>query len=171
MDDTSGPGDGEGNLYQRQHLALASQLTEEANRVLGATSRASSSSARGPGPPTQPWLEPDVNDRIGSWRPRGAGTVVARPIGFVSDHMEVVYDLDTEAAGDRRAGRGPLRARADRRHRRRLRRATWSTPSLERAAEARGEVVPEFEGRMPSVCAPGCCPNLRQARPALCGSD
>jgi ferrochelatase len=42
---------------------------------------------------------------------------------------------------------------------------------LERAAEARGEAVPTYEGRMPSVCAPGCCPNLRAARPALCGRD
>jgi protoporphyrin/coproporphyrin ferrochelatase len=46
---------------------------------------------------------------------------------------------------------------------------------LERAAEARGEVVvPEtwLPGDVrPSVCAPGCCPNLRAAKPALCGSD
>ena len=46
---------------------------------------------------------------------------------------------------------------------------------LERAAEARGEVVvPEtwLPGDVrPSVCAPGCCPNLRTSKPALCGSD
>ena len=48
-------------------------------------------------------------------------------------------------------------------------------PATERAAEARGEVlVPEtwLPGDVrPSVCAPGCCPNLRAAKPALCGSD
>jgi ferrochelatase len=42
---------------------------------------------------------------------------------------------------------------------------------LERAAEARGEAVPALEGRMPSVCAPGCCPNLRVPRAAACGRD
>jgi protoporphyrin/coproporphyrin ferrochelatase len=51
------------------------------------------------GPPTQPWLEPDLLDRL---RRHAAGsspaTVVVCPIGFVSDHMEVVYDLDIEAA-------------------------------------------------------------------------
>ena len=41
----------------------------------------------------------------------------------------------------------------------------------ERAAEARGEPVQDFEGRMPSVCMAGCCPNLRAARPAHCGRD
>jgi ferrochelatase len=48
------------------------------------------------GPPEQPWLGPDVSDRLRSLPPR-SGPVVVCPIGFVSDHMEVVYDLDTEA--------------------------------------------------------------------------
>jgi len=48
------------------------------------------------GPPSQPWLGPDVCDRIRQL-PRGS-TVVLCPIGFVSDHMEVLYDLDTEAS-------------------------------------------------------------------------
>jgi ferrochelatase len=41
----------------------------------------------------------------------------------------------------------------------------------ERAAEARDVAPAPFEGRMPSVCAPGCCPNLRESRPAACGRD
>jgi protoporphyrin/coproporphyrin ferrochelatase len=49
------------------------------------------------GPPTQPWLEPDVNDTLRSLAAGGARDVIIVPIGFVSDHMEVVYDLDTEA--------------------------------------------------------------------------
>jgi protoporphyrin/coproporphyrin ferrochelatase len=48
------------------------------------------------GPPTQPWLEPDVIDAIAALPPGTTSAVVA-PIGFVSDHMEVVYDLDTQA--------------------------------------------------------------------------
>ncbi len=45
------------------------------------------------GPPTQPWLEPDVCDHLRETR---ADTILV-PIGFLSDHMEVLYDLDTEA--------------------------------------------------------------------------
>ena len=49
------------------------------------------------GPPTQPWLEPDILDHLRSIHSRGAKAVVVVPIGFVSDHMEVIYDLDTQA--------------------------------------------------------------------------
>jgi ferrochelatase len=50
------------------------------------------------GPPTQPWLEPDICDAIRELHARGGRQVVVAPIGFISDHMEVLYDLDTEAA-------------------------------------------------------------------------
>jgi ferrochelatase len=61
------------------------------------------------GPPSVPWLEPDVNDHLaalakgtlanGEPLPDGPpSAVVVVPVGFVSDHMEVVHDLDTEAA-------------------------------------------------------------------------
>jgi ferrochelatase len=46
------------------------------------------------GPPTQPWLEPDINAWLRENRPAKVAIV---PIGFISDHMEVLYDLDTEA--------------------------------------------------------------------------
>lgn len=50
------------------------------------------------GPPSQPWLEPDVCDYLKVLRSRGTHTdVVLVPIGFISDHMEVLFDLDTEA--------------------------------------------------------------------------
>ncbi|TWT77006.1 Ferrochelatase [Posidoniimonas polymericola] len=50
------------------------------------------------GPPQQPWLEPDVCDVIEQVHNEGGvEDVVVLPIGFVSDHMEVIYDLDTEA--------------------------------------------------------------------------
>jgi ferrochelatase len=170
MDETSGPGDGDGDLYQRQHLALASALTEESNRILGRDLTGELVFCSRSGPPTQPWLEPDVNDRIEELAAAGVRTVVLAPIGFVSDHMEVVYDLDTEAAET-----------AERVGVRLIRVPTVGTlPAFvrdlvdaveDRAAEARGEAVCDFPGRMPSVCAPGCCPNLRAARPALCGRD
>jgi ferrochelatase len=49
------------------------------------------------GPPSVPWLEPDVRDHLRAVAARGARDVVLSPIGFVSDHMEVLYDLDHEA--------------------------------------------------------------------------
>ena len=170
MDALSGPGDGEGHVYQRQHLALASEITEEANRILGRELTSELVFCSRSGPPGQPWLEPDVNERIEELARGDTRTVVLAPIGFVSDHMEVVYDLDTEArATADRVGVGLVRV------------PTVGTDPifvadlvdalLERAAERRGERVADYAGRMPSVCAPGCCPNLRTARPALCGRD
>ncbi|WP_240613221.1 ferrochelatase [Brachybacterium endophyticum] len=56
------------------------------------------------GPPQVPWLEPDVNDVISRLARSGtADAVVVVPIGFVSDHVEVIWDLDTEAADTARA--------------------------------------------------------------------
>ncbi len=100
--------------------------------------------------------------------------MVVAPIGFVSDHMEVVFDLDTEA-----------RETADELGLDMVRVPTVGVDPefvsglvdlvLERAGEARGDDVerpawPVPQPR-PSVCRPGCCPNLRLAKPACCGSD
>lgn len=49
------------------------------------------------GPPTQAWLEPDVCEHLRALKEEGARDVVLAPVGFISDHMEVLYDLDTEA--------------------------------------------------------------------------
>jgi len=49
------------------------------------------------GPPQQPWLEPDICAYLKQLQAEGARDVVVAPIGFISDHMEVRYDLDTEA--------------------------------------------------------------------------
>lgn len=175
MDDTSGPGDGEGNLYVDQHVRLGRRLTDEVNAELGLDVEGELVFCSRSGRPGQPWLEPDVNDRIEELAAEGGvSAVVVAPIGFVSDHMEVVHDLDTEAAETAQKVGMPF-----------VRVATPGTDDLfveglvdlllERAAEARGEVVlPEtwVPGDVrPSVCAPGCCPNLRAVKPALCGSD
>ena len=50
------------------------------------------------GPPSQPWLEPDIRDHLGELSRSGTKAVVVVPVGFVSDHMEVRHDLDVEAA-------------------------------------------------------------------------
>ncbi|MDN5789895.1 MAG: ferrochelatase [Micrococcales bacterium] len=170
MDELSGAGDGEGHLYRRQHLALASELTRRANLALGRDLTSELVFCSRSGPPTQQWLEPDVNDRIVELADRGTTTAVLAPIGFVSDHMEVAFDLDTEARETAERA-GVVLARVP---------TVGTAPSfvadlvdaaLERAAERRGETIPDFAGRMPSVCAPGCCPNPRTTRPALCGRD
>ena len=49
------------------------------------------------GPPSVPWLEPDVNDHLRALAENGEQAVVLFPIGFVSDHVEVIWDLDNEA--------------------------------------------------------------------------
>jgi ferrochelatase len=49
------------------------------------------------GRPTDPWLEPDIVDHLRALKDRGVADVVVHPIGFLSDHIEVLYDLDDEA--------------------------------------------------------------------------
>ncbi len=49
------------------------------------------------GRPQDPWLEPDILDHVADLKARGASAVIIHPIGFLSDHMEVLYDLDDEA--------------------------------------------------------------------------
>ena len=52
------------------------------------------------GPPSQPWLGPDICDAIRAWHAEGGlEDLIVEPIGFLSDHLEVQYDLDTQAAG------------------------------------------------------------------------
>lgn len=63
------------------------------------------------GPPHIPWLTPDVGDHLATLKAQGVESAVLVPIGFVSDHMEVVYDLDVEAA-ERAAEVGITIARA-----------------------------------------------------------
>ncbi|NKB23463.1 MAG: ferrochelatase [Kiritimatiellae bacterium] len=49
------------------------------------------------GPPTQAWLGPDICDELLSLKNQGVVNVIVSPIGFISDHLEILYDLDTEA--------------------------------------------------------------------------
>jgi ferrochelatase len=97
------------------------------------------------GPPTQPWLEPDICEHLRATR---ADTVIA-PIGFLSDHMEVLYDLDTEA----RAVSQELGIRM-------VRAGTVGThPAII-------EMIAELVTQEHSPCPAGCCPApQRPARP------
>ena len=173
--------------YVAQHHALIQAIMPEVRRVLGREdlgydlvfcSRSGSPQAR--------WLEPDINDFLRELvDPKSQGTpegneasesgkpsgVVVVPIGFICDHMEVVYDLDTEAK-ETAARLGIPYERAD----------TVSTDpgfvsSLvdvleERAAQARGEnpspVTVTGTGPFHTVCPSDCC--LSPARPGHASS-
>jgi ferrochelatase len=64
------------------------------------------------GRPEDPWLEPDISDYLRAEGPKGLQAVVLCPIGFVCDHIEVLYDLDVEAAAAaRQTGIALARAR------------------------------------------------------------
>ncbi|MBS1698020.1 MAG: ferrochelatase [Actinobacteria bacterium] len=98
----SGPRDvewGEGGAYAAQHLAVARHVMSGLGGAVeggGSVPWELVYQSRS-GPPTQPWLEPDVNEVIAALPSRGIRAVVVVPLGFVSDHMEVLWDLDTEA--------------------------------------------------------------------------
>ncbi|MFC0451511.1 ferrochelatase [Rhodococcus jostii] len=85
------PADG-GRLYSRQ-VAEAARLTA---RSAGFDDFDLVWQSRS-GPPQVPWLEPDICDHLDTLAGTGVGAVIACPVGFVSDHLEVVWDLDTEA--------------------------------------------------------------------------
>jgi ferrochelatase len=78
--------------YQRQLLEVGRLVSEALGREPDPLVFQSRS-----GPALQPWLEPDILDHLREIKRQGATDVVIAPIGFVSDHMEVLYDLDTEA--------------------------------------------------------------------------
>jgi len=98
------------------------------------------------GSPSQPWLGPDVCDHLNTLRTSGVEEVVVAPIGFVSDHMEVVYDLDVEArkvAED--TGMKLVRARTAGTH------PAFVKMIRELILERINDVVP------PNICATDCC--------------
>jgi ferrochelatase len=109
------------------------------------------------GPPSQPWLEPDVLDYLREAAAAGIGSVVLAPIGFISDHMEVLYDLDLEAAGlARELGLKLTRASTvgtDPRFVRMIRELVLERREAWPVRRALGE-----RGAAGDTCAAGCCP-------------
>lgn len=83
-----------------ENSAYVQQLEEACQLVSSALGRSGDYLAyqSRSGPPMQPWLDPDILDCLKETKRQGsASAVVIAPIGFISDHMEVLYDLDTEA--------------------------------------------------------------------------
>jgi ferrochelatase len=82
-----------------QHCDYETQLRETGRLIGGAlgTGQWQLAFQSRSGSPSRPWLGPDVCEHLRALQAAGAKDVVVAPIGFVSDHMEIVYDLDTEA--------------------------------------------------------------------------
>jgi ferrochelatase len=127
--------------YEEQIRAVACQVAAKAGFTgwdLAWQSRS--------GPPSVPWLEPDILDHLRNVAAQGVREVVLAPIGFLSDHMEVLYDLDVEAA-QLCSELGLNCARA----------ATAGThPAVIRLFR---EMIETSQAvAEPIGCAPGCCP-------------
>ncbi|WUH90461.1 ferrochelatase [Streptomyces sp. NBC_00433] len=173
--DTSGPveGHGDGGAYVAQHL-------ETAALVAGAV-RAADGVERGwdlvyqsrSGSPQIPWLEPDICDHLEAAAAEGVPAVVMVPIGFVSDHMEVKYDLDTEATAKAAELDLPVSRAATVGADPRFAAAVRDLV-LERAATERGAAPARCAlgalGPSHDVCPVGCCP-ARTPLPAAAGMD
>lgn len=107
------------------------------------------------GPPQVPWLEPDITTRVAQLAAAGVHQIAAVPIGFLSDHMEVVYDLDVLAAdAARQAGVNFARAATVGNH------PAFVDMIVELVGEHFGAPARAIGslGVRPSPCAPGCCP-------------
>ena len=109
------------------------------------------------GAPHQPWLEPDVLDHLKGLRDAGATDVVVAPIGFVSDHMVVRYDLDLEARGRaEELGLSLVRAGTAGSHPR------FASMVRELVEERQRETAERpalgTRGPVPDVCPEDCCP-------------
>ncbi|WP_380168030.1 ferrochelatase [Jannaschia sp. R86511] len=172
MEDASGP---DGGAYSEQHRQTCVEVARAAGAELGTEPAWDLVYCSRSGPPTQPWLEPDVNDHLRALKDAGVPAVVVSPVGFVSDHMEVKFDIDTEAEETATEIGLPFQRAA----------TVGVAPQfvrqlvelmVERAEVARGG-SPEQPALGPwgpshAVCPVGCCANLRSPdRPAACGED
>jgi ferrochelatase len=127
-----------GDAYARDFALLAERVAERAGAARWSIAYQSRSGA-----PGVPWLEPDVLDRMAELE-RGSSVVVA-PIGFVADHLEVVWDLD-HVARERAAELGLSFSRAE---------TANAHPRFVR-------MIGELARRAPVGCAVDCCPAPRR---------
>ncbi|MGH2702184.1 MAG: ferrochelatase [Actinomycetota bacterium] len=109
------------------------------------------------GPPQPPWLEPDIVDHLEKLNSEGVSDVVVAPVGFVSDHLEVRFDLDVEAAEAAAAMRmNMVRAETVGAHPRyigMIRDLIVERTSASPARAALGEWGPSHD-----ICGASCCP-------------
>ncbi len=175
MADTSGSAELDdhrpGGAYVTQHLAVAHAVMDHLRVELGESPTWQLAYQSRSGPPSMPWLDPDINDVIDDLAEAGRRAVVVVPIGFVSDHVEVVWDLDNEAA-ESAAKHG-------------LRFARVRTPGVDpRFVSDLADLITERLGlgpaiedvlpgaaRRPDFCASRCCANSRTTKPTTAAVD
>ena len=150
-----------GSQYVQQLRELASLLAVRLNLRQGQWDLVYQSRS---GPPHQPWLEPDVCDAIQQLSGTDVGSLLLVPIGFLSDHMEVIYDLDDEAAAAAREAGIPM-----------VRAATVGThpefvTMIRELVEERQSGLSDrpalgMLGAAPDFCPPDCCRYTPAGRP------
>ncbi|AIY01405.1 ferrochelatase [Arthrobacter sp. PAMC 25486] len=154
----------ENSAYVAQHLAAAEAImarvdpSQEWSLVYQSRS----------GAPHVPWLEPDINDALAEKAAAGTKGVVVVPLGFVSDHMEVRWDLDTEAAETcAELGLAFDRAPTPGTHQKFV--AGLVDLICERTIENHIAERPAMTKLGPwfDVCNPGCCANFRGEKPVI----
>jgi len=159
--------------YVDQHLAVCTVVADSLSNSFGTAINWQLAYQSRSGPPSMPWLEPDVNDVIAGIAGAGRKAVVVVPVGFVSDHVEVVWDLDNEAK-ETAASQGLWFRRV-------------STPGTDpRFVSALVDLLvdrlkpgssppdrpsPTGLPARPDFCAAGCCANLRGVKPTTAGQD
>jgi ferrochelatase len=170
MAQTSGPenmrGSSQEGIYVAQHNATAKAIMEIASKDTASPPPIWSLVYQSrSGAPHMPWLEPDIGDSLRASSTLGTRAVVVVPIGFVSDHIEVVWDLDNEA-----------KAITDEEN---LRFIRVSTPG--KSKEFVAGLVDLLEERLTNAtrkalsplgpwadfCSADCCPNPRRALPTV----
>ena len=180
MADTSGSaelGDHRpGGAYVAQHRAVAGAVIAAVTAELGCEVSWQLAYQSRSGPPSMPWLEPDINDVITELAAAGRAGVIVVPIGFISDHVEVVWDLDHEAA-QTAAGLGLFFGRVgtpgtDARFVAALadlieERLDGTSSGAAAPARAIGTGI----GPRPDFCASRCCVNARETRPTTAAVD
>ncbi|MXP22182.1 ferrochelatase [Gordonia sp. HNM0687] len=149
-DRAAGPAADGGGLYSRQVAAAAHAVAARAGYQQFDQVWQSRS-----GPPQVPWLEPDICDHLETLPAQGVRQVIVQPVGFVSDHLEVVWDLDNEAA-ETAQRLGLAYVRAD----------TVGTDP--RFIEMIADLVARYADGGGDLTALGCADNGRTCRPECC---
>jgi ferrochelatase len=173
--DTSGPAEehGEGGAYVAQHLEVAELIAAAVRERTGVAHPWRLVYQSRSGAAQIPWLEPDICDHLEELSAAGAPAVVMTPIGFVSDHMEVLYDLDTEATAKATELGLPVRRSATVGADPRFAAAVRDLV-VERTAVERGRPVEHCAlgtlGASHDVCPVDCCP-ARTPKPAAAGAE
>ncbi|TSB26357.1 ferrochelatase [Streptomyces sp. NBC_01525] len=165
--------DGAGGAYVAQHLDVARVIADAVREETGVDHPWRLVYQSRSGAPHIPWLEPDICDHLEEQHRQGVPAVVMAPIGFVSDHMEVKYDLDTEATA-KAAELGLPVARsatvgADPRFAASVRDLLLERAATERGLDPRRCALGAL-GASHDLCPVGCCP-ARAPRPAAAGAD